>query len=920
MSDRKPQRKIRALANLPPVSSSSDEANIASPSTSKSPRPKSKPKLRSKRSPQLVEKASTFNTPKTPCTTPVRRSPIFGPVTDNFDEMTLRFRGIRERLEYVDVLCSPFKSWAAFPGTHSTINDEALKTLLPDKTETSQDADREGETSQDADREDETLLIARVKPRRMLIARMKPRRRLIARVTTRTATAPSKDGILFYNSLIDIISAFTELLVWKDAELVVDVESSQETEVMKLVFKLRNAIDSHFGDILAADERQKIFNKYMKHAGIMLTELSSSISSKILTSETDEKEDIEEKQRETGNIDESENRESGGEEGVRVAKSRRVFGEQDDASSSKKWFIRSEKSHYLTLGTSRVRKSCSEADIFVVNNDQLSDNYIKRLDRSKSWTTGVDNEDGPCVLKNEQLLVMLDSTTESTSSLIVPSESMLSCDQEESIELKSEEDMEEGSSTSANVTELSEDYENSSFQSMKFPNEEDLEGKISYSGKCSYLDKPSVAPSPVLSDNRSKLKSCANLSSSSSSSLASCGPFFKRTIYRCEVKLPIVSIESSHDSKIGLIEAEKVTDGTSPLLADRPDHTKEEDETNETFKLKFTRHKIKLPKYIRPDVLFPPSRKLTVAEVFDARTDRPRPEVLKQHFILEGRIDEAAALRIVTDGAALLRSEKTMIDIEAPVTVGKSTHFGSNYGDLRVEYFDAVILAFATEKSSIAHTAQSVERVGKRSQNESIYPLNKIRPRIEKQSALVVERQEENPQKAKFNNLSPLRIRKIRREIGNIVVSKNITFLSSFIPRKQAHTFGSVLSNVTDTFDSDNVIVPITAALDLSKQQIIRLQQSDTVLPRNEIELGKPPKLQEELKEIQSQDLRTEIKDIKHESLKPNLDDSQEDSDVTFEEVDLLFENWDELFLSNVSPFFSAQSSSQSIRDRKCTR
>jgi len=71
-------------------------------------------------------------------------------------------------------------------------------------------------------------------------------------------------------------------------------------------------------------------------------------------------------------------------------------------------------------------------------------------------------------------------------------------------------------------------------------------------------------------------------------------------------------------------------------------------------------------------VPLPPSHKLTLAEVFDPRTNKPNHERLKQHFIQEGRIEENAALKVIQDGATLLRTERTMIDIEAPVT-GKSS-------------------------------------------------------------------------------------------------------------------------------------------------------------------------------------------------------------------------------------------------------
>ena len=70
---------------------------------------------------------------------------------------------------------------------------------------------------------------------------------------------------------------------------------------------------------------------------------------------------------------------------------------------------------------------------------------------------------------------------------------------------------------------------------------------------------------------------------------------------------------------------------------------------------------------------FPADYTLTINDVFNI-TSKPRTEVIKKHFLQNGKMSHFAATKILEDARKILRTEPTLIDIQSPVTICGDIH------------------------------------------------------------------------------------------------------------------------------------------------------------------------------------------------------------------------------------------------------
>jgi len=92
--------------------------------------------------------------------------------------------------------------------------------------------------------------------------------------------------------------------------------------------------------------------------------------------------------------------------------------------------------------------------------------------------------------------------------------------------------------------------------------------------------------------------------------------------------------------------------------------------------------KLSTTKRIVNSVPFPPTQKLSIRDLYNAE-GKVNITKLRDHLSQEGRVEDEAAMKIIRNGSELLKKEKTVVEIAAPITV---------CGDIHGQYFDLMKL------------------------------------------------------------------------------------------------------------------------------------------------------------------------------------------------------------------------------------
>jgi serine/threonine-protein phosphatase 2B catalytic subunit len=82
---------------------------------------------------------------------------------------------------------------------------------------------------------------------------------------------------------------------------------------------------------------------------------------------------------------------------------------------------------------------------------------------------------------------------------------------------------------------------------------------------------------------------------------------------------------------------------------------------------------------VMKNVPYPATALLDLKDVFDESTGKPRVNVIRTHFINEGRLNENVALKLVNDAAGLMHKEPNVLVLNDPITI---------VGDIHGQFYD----------------------------------------------------------------------------------------------------------------------------------------------------------------------------------------------------------------------------------------